>query len=280
LSSIVILQTNPVACGRIRRAIALEDAGRVRHAARWCNCWDELTATAIAVPSDLAIIDPFHPSPAGNGLASFARRFPNVGLIAYGDFAGRPAADVVALVHMGVSAVLTLEVDDDPVGIARVMAQGTTQQAFRPVCRALTERYGGILAPLLERLLDAAVEPMTPDEISERLGHKRRTLERLLAAHGLPPPSRLFTWFQLFHAVRLLEDPARTMENVAFSLGFGSGSALSSTGKRYTGFRLREIVRRGGVSYLTGIMLSRLDDAGNECVDGVGQPHSEQVRVA
>jgi hypothetical protein len=123
--------------GRIRRAIALEDAGRVRHNARWCNCWDELTATAVAVPADLAIIDPFHPAPSGNELASFARRFPNVGFIGYGDFAGRPAADVVALVRMGVSAVLTLEVDHHPVGIGRVMAQGTTPQAFRPVCRSL-----------------------------------------------------------------------------------------------------------------------------------------------
>jgi hypothetical protein len=56
-------------------------------------------------------------------------------------------------------------------------------------------------------------------------------LERLLAAHGLPPPSRLFTWFQLFRAVRLPKDPARTMGNVGFSLGFASGSALEQYGQ-------------------------------------------------
>jgi hypothetical protein len=203
-----------------------------------------------------------------------------VGFIGYGDFAGRPAADVVALVRMGVSAVLTLEVDDHPVGIGRVMAQGTTPQAFRPVCRSLTERYGGILAPLLERLLDAAVEPMTRDEISERLGHKRRCSSVFLPRMGFRPLPGFSPGSSCFAPCDFPRIRRARWETSASASGSPVARRLSSTGKRYTGFRVREIVRRGGVSYLTGIMLRRLDDAGNECGDGAGRPHSEKVRVA
>lgn len=275
MSSILALHSFPAARDRIRRALALEGALRVHHATHWVSCWNELAAAASSIPSGLAIVDPFHPQQPGEGLVNFTQRFQSIDVVAYGDFGDRPAADIVELVRLGVSTVLTLDIDDDPPNIARALLQGGAHRWFRPVLRVFKERYGPAVVRILEHMVHAAVEPLTPDALAERLGQNRRTLERLLSSHRLPAPAALFTWFRLLHATRLLEDPARRIESVAFSLGFDSGSALSSRFKRFTGRSPREILRRGGVDHLTAIMLCKIDSP-NGSVHPTPVPPSER----
>jgi AraC-like DNA-binding protein len=279
VSSILILHACPVARDRIRRALALDGALHVRHTPHWVSCWKDLSDAAASIPSGLAIVDPFHSPRPGQGLAMFTQRFQSIDVIAYGDFSDRPAADVVDLVRFGVSTVLTWGVDDDPPSIARVLLQAGSQRWFRPVLRVFAERYGPPVVRILEQLVHAAVEPLTPDALAARLGQNRRTLERFLSTHRLPAPAALFTWFRLLHATRLLEDPARRIESVACSLGFGSGAALSSAFKRYTGRSPREILKRGGVDHLTAIMLCEFQSP-NPSVSSASVPHSERSHLA
>ena len=51
-------------------------------------------------------------------------------------------------------------------------------------------------------------------------------------------------------AARLLEDPGRTIEQVALKLDFASGTALRNMFKRYTGLRTTEVRENGGVRCL------------------------------
>jgi AraC-like DNA-binding protein len=279
MSSILVLQTDPDARDRVRAAVALERAARVRHVVHWVSSWDELIAKAAEVVSDVAIVDPFIPATRTAPTADFISRFPRVSLLAYADFTARPAADVVALVRAGVSAVVTLGVDDDPGTIARALLGSTSGLCFDRMCEAFAERYVPPVVRILEHLVHAAIEPLTPDALAERVGQNRRSLERLLSSHRLPAPAALITWFRLLHATRLLEDPARRIESVAFSLGFGSGSSLSSTFKRYTGRSPREILRRGGVDHLTTMMLREFKGP-NPPIPSAPPPHPERLRLS
>ena len=51
-------------------------------------------------------------------------------------------------------------------------------------------------------------------------------------------------------AARLLDDPGRTIEQVALKLDFPSGAALRNMFKRYTGLRTTEVRENGGVRCL------------------------------
>ena len=51
-------------------------------------------------------------------------------------------------------------------------------------------------------------------------------------------------------AARMLDDPARTVEQVALKLDFPSGAALRNMFKRYTGLRTTEVRENGGVRCL------------------------------
>jgi len=51
-------------------------------------------------------------------------------------------------------------------------------------------------------------------------------------------------------AARLLEDPGRTIEQVALKLDFASGTALRNMFKRYTGLRTTEVRENGGARCL------------------------------
>jgi AraC-like DNA-binding protein len=223
--------------------------------------WDELAVRAVDASAVLAIVDPFLPAVQTN-IADFLQRFPTMGVVAYGDFSSRPAADVLPLVQAGVTAVVTLNRDDEPAALARVFLCCPSNCWAKPLFDALLLRHGGQVTQLLEQFFDAAMERLSPTDLARRCGMNRRTLERLLKAHGLPPPAALFTWFRLLHAVRLLQDPARTIETVAFALGFGSGSALSNTFKRYTDLSLGNTVRLGGAEHLSSILIRKLGGNG------------------
>jgi AraC-like DNA-binding protein len=79
--------------------------------------------------------------------------------------------------------------------------------------------------------------------------HRKTLVDRLKAAH-LPSPRAMIGWCRLLMAARLLDDPGRTVEQVALKLDFPSGAALRNMFKRYTGLRTTEVRENGGVRCL------------------------------
>src|SRR4029079_12236459 len=84
------------------------------------------------------------------------------------------------------------------------------------------------------------------DDIAHALGIARRTLVSRLASAGLPGPAALITWSRLLVVAHLLEDPARSVDQVAAAVGFPSSTSLRVTCKRYTGVRPLDLRSRGG----------------------------------
>ena len=83
--------------------------------------------------------------------------------------------------------------------------------------------------------------------MADALNVHRKTLVARLSGANLPTPSALISWCRILVAARLLEDPGRSVEQVALLLEFPSGTSMRNMMKRYTGLRPGEIRENGGV---------------------------------
>jgi len=96
-----------------------------------------------------------------------------------------------------------------------------------------------------------AVEHAGPHTSVERLaaalGHSPRGLGDALRVVGLPSPGRVLLWGRLLLAGARLANDHRTVEDVAFSLGYSTSTSLSRAMKRHTGLTPAEVSRRGGM---------------------------------
>jgi AraC-like DNA-binding protein len=88
---------------------------------------------------------------------------------------------------------------------------------------------------------------MSVEDAATAMGIHRKTLVDRLRSAGLPSPRTIIGWSRLLTAARLLDDPGRTVEQVALRLDFPSGTALRNMFKRYTGLRTSEVRENGGV---------------------------------
>jgi AraC-like DNA-binding protein len=104
--------------------------------------------------------------------------------------------------------------------------------------------------PFLRYCLEHARRDLSVEEVAAAMGVHRKTLVDRLRAARLPPPRAMIGWCRLLMAARMLDDPARTVEQVALKLDFPSGAALRNMFKRYTGLRTAEVRENGGVRCL------------------------------
>jgi transcriptional regulator GlxA family with amidase domain len=88
---------------------------------------------------------------------------------------------------------------------------------------------------------------VTVADAAAALGVHRKTLVDRLATAQLPTPSAMIAWCRLTLAAQMLEDPARSVEQIALLLDFSSAASLRNMLKRYTGLSPREVRENGGL---------------------------------
>ncbi len=244
MARVLILHEAPLVRRRIQEALALEQAQGTAHEVFFARSWLDLRDAARRSACALAIVDPYYGGVLRDvALQRLVRELPSLPLIVYGDFSGRPAWEVVRLADLRPVRVVSLGIDDQPVTVQAAIVEAVGRERLNREVAKLASRLGAHAAPLFMQVVERAGAPRgsTVGEIAAAVGLERRTLERRLGEVGLPPPGRLIMWCRFLHAARLLEDPARSVENVAFALGFGSASALSTAFKRYTDLRATEL---------------------------------------
>ena len=84
------------------------------------------------------------------------------------------------------------------------------------------------------------------EKVALALGVHRKTLVNWCQRAHAPPPSVLVTWVRLLLAVEILQSPGHTIERVAHSLEFPSGSAFRNLCRRYLGHRPAELRSSAG----------------------------------
>lgn len=224
-------------------------------------------ALALRSPPQLTIFDPYVDGELElEACRGFHVEFPSSALLPYGDFAHRPARDVLCLAELGVHDAVTRGKDDDPLALQRVLAEALSRTIVGAVLSDLEDLIPANLVPLTRHLLVAAHRPLSPSDLANFYCRHPKTLRKHLRAAGLPTTNKLIVWSRLFHAAHLLSDSARSFENVAWTLGFCSPSALRAQLQRYVGTAPKELIRCGGLNLLLREFRSRYE-AGRWQVD-------------
>jgi AraC-like DNA-binding protein len=183
--------------------------------------------------------------PTIRALRTWAPAVPVLGYCGLSKTAGN---DIVMAVRAGVSGLIFPGSDNLPEALQTILASAVDDCAAMYVLREIEHLVPRAVLPIIEHCLVNARNSVTVEDVAAALRIQRRTLVNRLAAAGMPVPSALISWSCLLVAARLLEDPRRSVEQIAFGLGYESGSALCHMVKRYTGLRASEVRENGGLS--------------------------------
>lgn len=235
---------------RLRRAAAGSSAAapfRVAESASWA----EAHRLALAARPDLVVFDPYASSSAAAGeCGAFCASFPGVPLLAYGDFDGRRARDLLALGVAGVRDVVLRGQDDDPRSFRRRLEEVLSRDAADDTLAVVDDLLPPSVRPLFHRLLLHARAGLAPDAVARQEHCHPKTLRVRLRAAGLPSLNRLIVWARLIHTSQLLARSERSIERTALEAGFPSAAALRTQLRRYTGMAPHELRGHDGADRL------------------------------
>lgn len=284
--AVVTTRLGPAERGRVDRALLMDSVSGARHRAFHAQNWSELrwrlrTTAGTAV----AVVDPT----AGRGdeldrVLDLLARHPAVPVVVYSAFSPTRQEQLLQLGRAGIAALITPGANDDPKGIAVALAAATHSAGSgmsELLAAHIVPELLPLIAPLVARrgksgLADTArALRLRPDQT--------RTLERRLRGMGFPPPAALTTWAKVLAAASLLDDHARTVQNVARATGFRAEPGMQRAFRRLLGMTAGEARARGAArvalrAFLqilpeTALLRGSLGDADGDLAVVSGQFH-------
>ncbi len=239
-----------VALVRDREARArLIDALRFDATVRVCQRLSEVLALVETGLANIVVAD--HRDHDGTSTLPAIRRiradFPSIPVVMYLPFSNETSSIVLDYARAGVSQLVFQGVDDLRTPLRGAVNAALDHASALSVGAELESLVPANLQPFLRYCLEHARSEMSVEDAAAAMGVHRKTLVGRLRAAYLPPPRAIIAWSRLILAARLLDDPGRTVEQVALMLDFPSGAALRNMFKRYTGLRASEVRQNGGV---------------------------------
>ncbi len=243
---VAALVRDPIAKAR------LTDALRTEASVRYCDRLSEVLALVEAGLATLVIVG--HRDYDGAATLPTVRRlraeFPSVPIVMYLPMSAVVSSAVMEYAKAGVSQLVFQGVDDLKASLRSAVNAALDQVSAVALSADLEPLIPATIVPFLRYCLEHARRNITVEEVAAAMGVHRKTLvDRLKAAH-LPSPRAMIGWCRLFIAARMLDDPGRTVDQVALKLDFPSGAALRNMFKRYTGLRTTEVRQNGGARCL------------------------------
>lgn len=210
--------------------------------------WTGLEAAVRASPpSAVVLLDPTLPddphadlSSAGSfGLSSRAssllQAYPSTAVVAALHVPPEAHELVRKLGRWGVVQVITLGHDDTVPAISRRLRAARS----RPLRSLLEEVLPPETSGRARAIFDAAVEVVTSGgvgrDLAAAMGLSPRTLVRWTRLAGTPPGRLLLAWMRLLLACALLDDPGRSVRDVAAATGYASDSGLRRVTQKLLG---------------------------------------------
>ena len=194
--------------------------------------WEELAEAVAAAPaSSLVIVDPYEGQPLGRSeptveLAALLNRFPSLTVTAA--LAALPGRleHVRRLGEWGVVQIVDLE--EERTGIALIdrlqFARGRPLRSL--IERVLPRDSSGVARAILRAATTVVVDGGQGKDLARSLHVTSRTLLRWCRRAGLPAPRSLLAWMRILLAAELIDDPGRTVSDVALACGYASDSSL------------------------------------------------------
>ena len=178
---------------------------------------------------------------------SIRKNHPSVPVVAYTCPGRTSSSDILAMAHAGVHELIMQGFDDVGVALRTVIESAARRCAATRVMDALRLDLPAASVPFVQFCLERVWLTPTVTDAARYLGVHRKTLIYRLRRTMLPPPSTMIGWCRLFVAGHMLEDPGRSVAQIALALDFSSSAALRGMLRRYTGLRPREVRECGGL---------------------------------
>lgn len=173
--------------------------------------------------------------------------FPSVPVVLYFAISPDTSRDVLAFARAGVNDLVLRDVDDLRYSLRSALSAAADHCSAHTIVNELEPLLPANVLPMVQYSLENGRRAISVEEVADALNVHRKTLVDRLSGSHLPTPSALIAWCRLITAARLLEDPGRSVEQVALILDFPSGTSMRNMMKRYTGLRPGEIRENGGV---------------------------------
>lgn len=227
----------------------LQDALRGQATARFCSRQQELITLLENNLASVVVLDTRDQE--GNSTIGTVRHiresFPSVPVVLYFSLAPDTSRDVLVFARAGVDQLVIKGVDDIRSSLRTALADAADHCSALTILSELEPAVPAPVIPMLRYCLQNSRRALTVEEVARALGVHRKTLVDRVSAAAMPTPSAVISWCRLLLAARLLEDPGRSVEQVALLLDFPSGTSMRNMMKRYTGLRPGEIRENGGV---------------------------------
>lgn len=189
-------------------------------------------------------------SPTLAGIRHLRTAFPSIPVVVYLPVSAEVSGIVMEVAKAGVSQLVFQGVDDLKASLRGAIEAAVDQVTAADLCAELEPMVPPTVLPFLRYCMEHARRDITVEDVASAMSVHRKTLVDRLRAARLPSPRTMIGWCRLIAAARLLDDPGRTVEQVALKLDFPSGTALRNMCKRYTGLRTTEVRQNGGVRCL------------------------------
>ncbi|MFG1691495.1 helix-turn-helix domain-containing protein [Gemmatimonadota bacterium] len=243
MPKLALLQPDPRERARI--GAALGDEFALVH----CKGWKRLQRVLREQGPDGAIID-LYGTPGGVPLASIQRlrrKHPSLALIVYSEFTAREM-DLYVLGRMSVDGVIRAEEVKGARDFKDRVTQALASGLASTVQDALHTRVPTLVLDSLTWAVEHAHRAPRVNDLANAQGFTPRSLSRDLVGLGGPSPGQILLWGRLIRAAKLLEDPERTVESAAHSLGYSTGAALRKAFGHSADVSPARITEEGGVA--------------------------------
>ncbi|HUF74961.1 MAG TPA: D-alanyl-D-alanine carboxypeptidase/D-alanyl-D-alanine-endopeptidase, partial [Longimicrobiales bacterium] len=240
MAVLAILEADARTAARLSTALGGEHQLVVR------GSWESLHRALAREPFDGCLVDADHPDRASaiREIEALRERYPSLAIIACVD-AGYDLGyyDLGGLGIAGIVACRSLPTANVRADIDRALA---TARADR-IARSLEGRYAPPGPDAIGWAVENAGTDTSVEKLAAALGHTPRSLRQALEDAGLPAPTRVLLWGRLLLAGARLSRDGRTVEDVAFSLGYSTATSLARAMKSQTGLTPGEISEEGGM---------------------------------
>jgi len=242
-SVVVVLVRDRVALARVAAAFKPTE---IRHVLTVEELSVSLRELAMRVVGVLAEARDVRGEPTAPVLTTLMARHPTVPFLGYCGIGVAHTEELRELARAGVHELVFRDVDDKSTLLRSKLGRGIEACAAAHVLRRMSEELPEMLHGMVAYCASFPRESHEIEKVALALGVHRKTLVNWCQRAHAPPPSVLVTWVRLLLAVEILQSPGHTIERVAHSLEFPSGSAFRNLCRRYLGHRPAELRSSAG----------------------------------
>jgi AraC-like DNA-binding protein len=224
--------------------------------------WAELQATVKHLVTDVVVADP-----AAGGqvdvepLEALRRQFPSLPVVVYTSLAPASIKAIVRLAKSGVEHVVLSRFDDEP-GRFLELIEGVP--AFALGDRMLIELTDALsclpvgVIRAIDQLFRSPLRFKNAQDLAEAAGMNLRTLYRNLEPAGIFSARALVVSARLLRAYAYLQDPGRSIKDVAAKAGYHSPWQLAQQMRELTGYTTEQVRREVDSEVLIALLAEQV----------------------